>query len=212
MKNKIGLFGGTFNPIHKGHTGIVKKLLELSFFEEIYVIPSSKPPHREEMEVDFYHRLEMAKLAFRNFKYVKIDSREKLREGPSYTLDTFLSFQAEFKDKDFFWISGIDSFLTIHQWHKWEKLIEKTNFLIIGRPGYQINSEELVKDLLKERGVTTIEECSAEKNILYFESEDFDISSSRIRLEIEQGLFNPNKIDNSVINYINNNNLYSKSI
>ena len=212
MKNKIGLFGGTFNPTHKGHTGVIKKLQELSLFEEIYVIPSSNPPHKEKVEVDFYHRLEMAKLAFKNFKHVTIDSRERLAQGPSFAIDTFLSFQEELKQKDCFWISGIDSFLTIDKWYDWKNLIKKANFLIVSRPNYQINSRKLVKKLFKEREAMTIEECSKEKNILHIKSADFEISSSKIRLEIEQGFIYPNKIDNAVINYINKNNLYSKSV
>ena len=212
MKNKIGLFGGTFNPTHKGHTGVVRKILELSLFDQIYVIPSAKPPHREKVEVDFHHRFEMAKLAFQSFEHVTIDSRENFREGPSYALDTFLSFKEEFKQKDCFWILGIDSFLTIREWHEWERLIEAANFLIVSRPGHEINSKKRVNQILKERSARSIEECSREKNILHLDSMDFEISSSKVRLEIESALFDSNKIDDSVINYINKNNLYSKSI
>ena len=84
--------------------------------------------------------------------------------------------------------------------------------MIVSRPNYQINSRKLVKKLFKEREAMTIEECSKEKNILHIKSADFEISSSKIRLEIEQGFIDPNKIDNAVINYINKNNLYSKSV
>ena len=69
-----------------------------------------------------------------------------------------------------------------------------------------------VNQILKERSARSIEECSREKNILHLDSLDFESSSSKVRLEIETALFDPNKIDDSVINYINKNNLYSKSI
>ena len=88
MPRLVGIFGGTFDPVHYGHSHTIAELLNLIPFEKIFVIPNSLPPHRENSQASFSHRYKMTSLAFRDIEKTVVDNRENLRTGPSHAIET----------------------------------------------------------------------------------------------------------------------------
>ena len=123
MPRIIGVFGGTFDPVHNGHVLTISELLEKLPFEKILIIPNFLPPHKESSQVSYKHRYEMASLAFKDISKTKVDSREHLREGPSYAIKTVKEVISEEEGARVVMIVGSDSFVDIHSWHKWKELI-----------------------------------------------------------------------------------------
>ncbi len=105
----IGVFGGTFDPVHNGHTKIIQNLLELIPFDEIKVIPNGQPPHRTSV-CSNNDRLEMVNLAFKGIDQISIDEREIHREGPSYAIHTAKEVLEEFHQHNVVWVMGSDAF------------------------------------------------------------------------------------------------------
>ena len=87
MRRIIGIFGGTFNPVHNGHTETINYLLETIPFNKILIIPNAVPPHKKVNNVSFEHRLRMVTLAFRNIRRAEVDNREVFRDTPSYAIN-----------------------------------------------------------------------------------------------------------------------------
>ena len=211
MTKFVGLFGGTFDPVHKGHSELVNHLIKDYPFDLIHVIPSANPPHRKKTYCSFNKRLEMTRLAFEMNKYVKVDSREALRGGPSYAIDTIISFKKELKESNLFWILGIDSFLTIESWHRWEELLDSVNFFVMSRPEVQLEPNSLALQLIEERGCVDIYDCNSSKNIFYTSIKDIEISSSKIRSELGKEVFNEEILDMKILNFIKENKLYLRN-
>ncbi|MDL1955507.1 MAG: nicotinate-nucleotide adenylyltransferase [Candidatus Desulfofervidus auxilii] len=131
---KLGIFGGTFNPIHVGHLRAAEEVREKLNLDKILFIPASIPPHRPLTElVDFSHRYEMVKKAIANNPYFFVSDIEGKRAGKSYTVDTLEILISEKKDIEMFFIIGLDAFLGIKTWKTPEKLFQLTHFIVIPR-------------------------------------------------------------------------------
>ena len=119
MPRIIGVFGGTFDPVHNGHVLTISELLDKLPFEKILVIPNLQPPHRESSQVSYKHRFEMASMAFKDIPKTIVDNRESLRDGPSYAIETVKEIMSEEEGVRVVMIVGSDSFVDIHSWYKW---------------------------------------------------------------------------------------------
>ena len=120
MPDIIGIFGGTFDPVHNGHTKTISYLLKLIPFKKIIVIPNAKPPQGKEAIGSVEDRLAMTLLAFKKHRRVVVDDRESLRPGPSYAIDTVKEILKEEKVSRLNMIVGSDVFAEIDSWHHWE--------------------------------------------------------------------------------------------
>src|SRR3972149_6883120 len=137
---RIGLFGGTFNPIHLGHLRGAEEIREVFNLEEIIFIPSSIPPHKvTEKVIEARHRLEMVKLATANNPYFSISDVELLRPGKSYSIDTLRYFRENQQDNLFFILGG-DAFVEIETWKEFQNLFSLCHFIVMARPGSQENT------------------------------------------------------------------------
>jgi nicotinate-nucleotide adenylyltransferase len=136
---RIGLFGGTFNPIHRGHLAVARQLRRSFPLERVYLIPSREPPHKSRSElVDANHRLAMIELALaaRTDDALCLCELELRREGPSYTVDTVDAFRRELAPADdLFLIMGADAFLELDAWRRWRTLLARVNLIVMSRPG-----------------------------------------------------------------------------
>lgn len=142
----IGLLGGTFNPIHKGHLIIAESIRSQFKLERIYFIPSAIPPHKLEPVVDPSHRVSMIKLAIKSNSHFFCSSLEIERGGKSYSIDTVRSFKEKFGgNENFFFLIGSDAFLDISTWKSYNKLLNLCKFIIINRPS--INPEQTENNL-----------------------------------------------------------------
>lgn len=194
MPRIIGVFGGTFDPVHNGHVLIISELLEKLPFEKILVIPNFQPPHRESSQVSYKHRYEMTSLAFKDIPKTMVDSRECLREGPSYAIETVKEVLSEQEEARVVMIVGSDSFVDIHSWYKWKDLINLVDFVIMKRPDMPLSRNKKAKDLVSVEGFKKDLFEDRQLNIFEIEVTPFKISSSLIREKIARG----KKIDHLV--------------
>jgi nicotinate-nucleotide adenylyltransferase len=132
---KVGVFGGTFNPIHNGHLRAAEEVREKLGFDRILFIPSGKPPLKTKDIAVAAHRFEMARLAILDNPFFEISDIETKRTGKSYTVKTIEELKKAYPSREFYLILGIDAFLDIPNWRHPERLIALANFVIISRPG-----------------------------------------------------------------------------
>ena len=186
----IGIFGGTFNPVHWGHVRTaleIKNALQLS---KMLLVPCGIPPHREQPDVSSELRLAMlrAAIAIEAFAGLTIDDRELKRAGPSYTVDTLQSICDETPEQSIALCVGADAFLKLHTWHQWQRLFDFAHIIVTHRPGWPIDtikqqaSMEL-QGAIDNRWVEDITQLKQKKSgfILQQRVTEIDVSSSEIR-------------------------------
>ena len=134
---RIGLLGGTFNPIHNGHLGIAAEVAERLHLRKILFIPSGIPPHKDPRKlVSGCHRLAMVRLAVGAFPKFEACDVEVSRPGKSYTVETVRLLQTAYPDDTLFFILGVDAFAQIHTWEKPDLLVSLCRFVVLSRPGH----------------------------------------------------------------------------
>ena len=135
---KIGIFGGTFNPIHYGHLRSAEEAREALDLDRVVFIPCFLPPHKGHKDIaPPKQRLEMLQLAIAGNADLELSRIEVDREGPSYSVETFRELRKLYaEDEALYFIIGADSFVDIASWKDYEELFQLTNFIIVTRPGY----------------------------------------------------------------------------
>jgi nicotinate-nucleotide adenylyltransferase len=133
---KVGIFGGTFNPIHYGHLRAAEEVRERLGFDRILFVPSGNPPLKAADKADALHRYEMARLALADSKYFQLSDIEYRLSGKSYTVKTIEALKNADPCAEFSFILGIDAFLDIPNWWHPGELIALTDFVVISRPGF----------------------------------------------------------------------------
>jgi nicotinate-nucleotide adenylyltransferase len=190
---RIGLFGGTFNPIHLGHLRGAEEIRESFRLEQVIFIPAAIPPHKiVEGVVDPRPRLEMVKLATLTNPFFSVSDVELERSGTSYSVETLRCFHERHPDFLFFFILGMDAFAEIETWKEYQNLFSLCNFIVMARPGsvrVSLSSQipEALAPLLRydPEGRFWFHESG---HTLHFKEIPFlDISSTRIRELIEKG-------------------------
>jgi nicotinate-nucleotide adenylyltransferase len=146
----IGLFGGTFDPIHRGHLALARAALERHKLNRIYLVPSGVPPHKQQQPLSaFVHRYAMVALATKDDRQLlpslleapeeSLSINKKDRAKPNYTVDTVRRLKQSFKSVDkLFVLAGIDAFADIAKWHQAEALFREAEFIVASRPGYSL--------------------------------------------------------------------------
>ncbi len=191
----IGIFGGTFDPVHYGHIKPalhVKQVLNLS---QLRFIPNRVPPHREEPWLPVEQRLKLLQCALKDYPGIVIDERELKREGPSYMVDTLKSLKHDFVGESLCLIIGMDAFSGISQWHQWRSIFKYCHLVVTTRPGYEqtnIAEQMNIDDyrFLADKITTHAKTLSASENgkILLQSVPQLDISSTQIRHLFNSGL------------------------
>ncbi len=135
----IGLFGGTFNPIHNGHIEIIKYVKKAFTLEKIYFIPSATPPHKPDINLaTAKERFNMVKESLEHYDDLFASDKELAREGPSFTIDTINQFKKEHgRDTDFYLVVGSDAFLDISTWKRKDQIFETVPIIIMMRGKWQ---------------------------------------------------------------------------
>jgi nicotinate-nucleotide adenylyltransferase len=185
----IGIFGGTFNPVHMGHLRVAEEIREDFRLEEIYFIPSHLPPHKDTGTSGFSgDRLRMLKAAIKGNPFFKISDLEIKRGGVSYTIETLKKLERFFND--IYFIIGIDAFKLIDTWYHYEELFYHTGFIVMTRPASGYSD---IPGMLPENVRTRL--TAVQDNIYRHESgkmiylrpvTKIDISSRKIR-ELHKG-------------------------
>ena len=147
-RRAIGMFGGTFDPIHAGHIAVAEAALHRFHLDSIYFITSSRPPHKAKRDLaPFLHRYAMVALACADHGHFIPSVAEAPLEGPGhvfYTIDTVRRFRREHPEDHLYFIVGADQFLEIPTWKSYESLLDACDFIIASRPGFRLDALRLV--------------------------------------------------------------------
>jgi len=187
--NPMGVFGGTFDPIHYGHLRSAFELLEAVEFSEIRFLPAANPPHRDATHADAATRAALVRAAIEGEPRFILDDRELRREGPSYSVDTLLDLRAEHAHRSLCLIIGMDAFLGLPQWHQWREILQLAHLVVAHRPGWQAPQSGALGELLADRGTHRVGDLHESRagRVYVRAVTQLEISSSAIRELIRAG-------------------------
>ncbi len=219
LSQKLGILGGTFNPVHYGHLAAAEEVRDRLKLDRVLFIPSFIPPHKHEEDVPrAIHRMEMVRLAVASNPNFEPSDIEIRRGGRSYTIDTIESLYNVYPGAELYFVTGLDSFLEIQTWHKWEMLLSLCRFVVLSRPGYRfsgLGSLDFMKCAEEEfsgldRGIRAESVVRSERFAVYLEMIPlFDISSTDIRRRVKEGISIKYHLPEAVETYIIKNKLYA---
>jgi nicotinate-nucleotide adenylyltransferase len=192
MVSRIGILGGTFDPIHNGHIYLAKKTLKKIDLDKIILIPTYLTPHKTDVKITpAIHRYNMTRLAVSGIKGLEVSDMEIKRKGHSYSVDTLRSIRKKAGEKaEIFFITGSDSLKDMDKWKDLDRILEISKFIIVKRPGFAL------KHLRPEFIIISIKA----KNI----------SASDIRNRVKEGRSITSLVPKKVQVYIKNKRLYLK--
>lgn len=198
---KIGILGGTLDPIHNGHLMIAECARDQLNLDEVWFMPTGNPPHKSNQNISPNEvRKEMIELAIEDNNNFKFSDFEYKRDGIIYTSDTMKLLKNAYKDTDFYFIMGADSLMYFKDWHKPEEIVLYCNLVVAGRDN---DDSELLREV-------AILEDKYNINIHVLKSPKICISSSDIRDYINNKFSIKYMVPDSVERYIKNKNLYVK--
>ena len=207
----IGILGGTFDPVHNGHLRLAIEFFERLNLEQLKLIPLHLPPHRDPPVANPEQRLAMLQLALENTEGIFIDECELRKDKTSYTIETITLVKNEIGDVPVCLLMGMDAFVKIHTWYRWNELLDLVHIAIADRPGNNINEyDQAVAELIKTHltgHLSDLHETTAGK-IIKLTVPMLDISATQIRNIIASDRSARGLLPDTVIAYINSKNLY----
>jgi nicotinate-nucleotide adenylyltransferase len=185
----IGIFGGTFDPIHYGHLRTAFEMLEALRFARVLFVPGGDPPHRGPTHATAERRLEMVAAATASEPRFIVDDCELRRGGPSYTIDTLTAKRAEFSSTPIGLIMGMDAFLGLPTWHRWDELLDFAHIVVAHRPGWKVPGVGPLGEMISHSGSHSIEDLhqSPQGRVHIHEVTQLEISSTEIRELVRAG-------------------------
>ncbi|PKF57575.1 nicotinic acid mononucleotide adenylyltransferase [Alteromonadales bacterium alter-6D02] len=183
MKKPIGLFGGTFDPIHHGHLRSALDIASVLDLEYINIVPNHRSPHKQSNNTSNEHRLAMLKLAVEHCPQLSIDERELHVEGPSYTVNTLETLRTNHPERPICFLMGMDSLLSFTKWHRWQDILSVCHLVVSQRPGWPLPDQGEIAQLLdKHRCIDAdILHQTLNGHIFIHHAHPLSISSSEIR-------------------------------
>ena len=181
---KIGIYGGTYNPIHLGHTQLAQSLVSSQVVDEVWLMVSPQNPLKGNDAADYDHRYTMACLAVAGLNGVKASDFERSLPLPSYTINTLQALQQAYPQHEFSLVIGADNWQRFHRWYRSDEILNHFRILIYRRPGY---------DLTVQAG----------GNVQVVDTDLYDVSSTEIRNHTKQEMLSP-----AVLDYIQAKHLY----
>ena len=154
----VGIFGGTFDPIHFGHLRTAFELLHALRLAEVRLVPAGNPPHRGVPLCAARHRLDMVRAAVADQPGLVVDDREVRREGPSYTVLTLRELREEAPGRPICLLLGMDAFLGLPQWHEWRSVFDLAHVVVAHRPGWTAPDAGTLGELIAERRTLRVED------------------------------------------------------
>lgn len=203
----IGIFGGTFDPIHYGHLRAALEVKEILGLDQVRMVLSAKPPHRPSPITPVETRLDMLRLALSPVPGFIADTTEMERAGQSYMVITLASLRREFPVQPLLLCIGIDAFNKLESWHQWQRLFDFAHVVVLTRPGYSAGALSV---FFQARLAAEHKELSAHlAGKLYFQPiTQLDISATAIRTMLDEGRSPRFLLPDAVLTYINEHNLY----
>ncbi|MEO0423427.1 MAG: nicotinate-nucleotide adenylyltransferase [Pseudomonadota bacterium] len=185
----IGVFGGTFDPVHYGHLRTAFELQRALRLDEVRFMPAGTPPHRDQPMADASLRLRMVQAAVQDLPGFTVDDRELRREGPSYSVDTLSDLRAEFPTRPLLLIVGMDAFIGLPKWHHWREILQLAHVVVAHRPGWRTPATGPLGELLVDRGTGTVGDLheSIGGHIYIHAVTQLEIASTSVRTLIARG-------------------------
>jgi nicotinate-nucleotide adenylyltransferase len=219
LNQRIGILGGTFNPIHFGHLAAADEVRDRLKLEKVIFIPSFLPPHKsEEGMPSAVQRQEMVQLAIKGDPRFTVSDIEVRRGGMSYTVDTLEELRRSHGGADLYFITGLDSFLEIGTWKEWERLLTLCSFVVISREGYRFRDIAKLGFLkAPEHELAALDDREKAQALLQTGNMRvhleripyYDISSTDIRTRVRAGRSIKYHLPEAVEHYIIDNKLYA---
>lgn len=198
---RIGIYGGTFDPIHLGHLIIAETCYNTFQLDSLRIIPAYQPPHKTDRSFSAEDRLAMLELALEDNPHLICDKREIVSKEKNYSLHTIIDIKNEFPSYDIYYLVGEDSIMNIDSWYRWRELLEMVHCVIARRPASVGDVFEKV-DMLKREGF----------RVSLMDDYMLDISSSKIRKGLAEGLSMRYLIPDKVYEYILDKGLYGTEV
>ncbi|MCW8854059.1 MAG: nicotinate-nucleotide adenylyltransferase [Gammaproteobacteria bacterium] len=183
MARLMGIFGGTFDPIHFGHLRPAYEVMQVTGLEQVRFLPNRLPPHRQQPWLDTETRRQLVEIAIADVDGFVLDDRELKREGPSYMVDTLADLKNDFPEYNLCLIMGMDAFSGFTQWHRWQDILNLCHLIVITRPGTDKPDFAEFSDIIESRLCRQAEALveSQQGQILLQSVTMLDISASQIR-------------------------------
>ncbi len=190
----VGLFGGTFDPVHKGHQSIAQSFLNSGRIDELWILLTPSPPHKAASHpASFGLRLKMLEAAFSDFSNVQINTVENELPRPNYTLQTILHLKTQHPHLEFLYCIGGDSLVHFHEWKLYRRILQECELLVAARPGFDYTQVE--EEILRR--------------VYFVNHTPVAISSTAIREKIATGEPFTDLLPKNVIDIIEKEQLYS---
>ena len=185
----IGLFGGTFDPIHYGHLRTAFELWQMLRLTEVRFLPAGNPPHREQPLASAELRLRMVRAAVAGEPAFTVDDREMRRSGVSYSVETLAELRAEHPRRSLCLLLGMDAFLGLPHWHRWRELLELAHVVVAHRPGWKAPTQGPLGEVMVDHGTGSIRELHEQTagRIYVHAVTQLEISSTELRQLIVAG-------------------------
>lgn len=197
---RIGILGGTFNPIHNGHLLMAEYVREAMELEQVWIMPSGRPPHKHHpVLVTDEDRCEMIKLAIQDNETFVFSDMEMMRNGITYTADTLEQLRETYPEHEFYFIMGADSFVELSTWYHPEKIFSLAEIVVVNRQGTTRHQFAEYRDLYEK---------NYGKEAFLVEMPFIGISSTNIRLRAATGLTVRYQVPDVVAEYMEKKGLY----
>ena len=197
---RVGIYGGTFSPVHNGHVAAAKAFMEQMWLDVLYVIPTGVTPHKQmDSEVTAAQRLAMCELAFADIEGVIVSDMEIRREGKSYTVDTLQALSGQ--DRRLFLLMGTDMMLTLGSWRSPERIFELCYPVYVRRESDRAMDDEIVQKI-------ALYHQTYGKVVRKIVTDPIEVSSTQVREAIRRGLGIDALVPARVAAYIKENGLY----
>ncbi len=185
----IGLFGGTFDPIHYGHLRTAFELRQLLRLTEVRFLPTGNPPHREQTIANAELRLRMVRAAVAGEPAFTVDDREMRRSGVSYSVDTLAELRVEHPHRSLCLLLGMDAFLGLPHWHRWRELLALAHVVVAHRPGWKAPTHGPLGEVMVDHGTGSIRDLHEQPagKVYIHAVTQLEISSTELRQLILAG-------------------------
>ena len=206
MIKRLGIFGGAFDPIHKGHTQSLKFISNLKIFDEIQVIPNFVSPHNKNIQANDKHRLKMLEIVLKEFENIKLNDIELKNKTKSYTYDTLKCLKELYPKKHLSLIIGLDSLYSFTNWKNWQNILSLCSLLVLER---KLNNKLRLNKKLENKIVSDYKDFfSGHGKILFLKNDLVNISSTDVRLKIKNNENLSHLVDDQILEYIIKKSLY----
>ena len=211
-KDYIGIFGGSFDPIHKGHIESLKSVTEKLNLSKVLVIPNKVSPLKDLSVASSMEKIKMLEIAFKDLKEIEIEDYELEKKGPSFMIETLQYLDKKLgKKKHFLLIIGEDSFQSFHLWKNYRHIIKMTSILVMNRPGLDYDLTTKAIELHQDYIENTYGDNNFKKGKIYFiKIKSNPASSTHIRQNIDDPSVLADGLDDDVLKYLQEQKIYNK--